>query len=95
MIIDRVRDKPIDTVENTLDEVDSNILVDLLEEVKNTFHWGDIMTTPRKKRIRDKFSVLDDEGKIANTVKLEQKIKRIKIMVKTLLAEIEEIEKQL
>ena len=53
------------------------------------------MTTPRKKRIRDKFSVLDDEGKIANTVKLEQKIKRIKIMVKTLLAEIEEIEKQL
>ena len=38
MIIDRVRDKPIDTVQNTLDEVDSNILVDLLEEVKNTFH---------------------------------------------------------
>lgn len=51
--------------------------------------------TPRQKRIRDKYSKLDDEGKIADSVKVEQKIKRIKIMVRTLLREIEEIEKAL
>jgi|13_taG_2_1085334.scaffolds.fasta_scaffold82081_2 hypothetical protein len=51
--------------------------------------------TPRQKRIRDKYSKLDDEGKIADSVKVEQKIKRIRIMVRTLLREIEEIEKAL
>ena len=51
--------------------------------------------SPRSARIRDNYAGLDDEGKITNTVKVEQKIKRIKIMVKTLLAEIEDIEKTL
>mgnify|MGYP001257198669 CR=1 FL=1 len=53
------------------------------------------MVTPREKRIRDKYSRLDDEGKVADAVKVEQKIKRIKMMVKTLLSEIEDIEKAL
>ena len=53
------------------------------------------MISNREKRIREKYSRLDDEGKVADAVKVEQKIKRIKIMVKTLLAEIEDIEKAL
>lgn len=51
--------------------------------------------SPRERRIRAKNSELDDEGKIADSIKIEQQIKRIKIMVKTLLGEIEDIEKQL
>ena len=46
--------------------------------------------TPRRARIRDNYEGLGDEGKIANTVNVEKKIKRIKIMVRTLLAEIED-----
>ena len=53
------------------------------------------MASYREKRIREKYSNLDDEGKITDSIKVEQKIKRIKIMVKTLLAEIEDIEKTL
>ena len=51
--------------------------------------------TPRRARIRDNYEGLGDEGKIANTVNVEKKIKRIKIMVRTLLAETEDIEKAL
>ena len=51
--------------------------------------------SPRERKIREKYSKLDDEGKIADSIKIEQQIKRIKIMVKTLLGEIEDIEKQL
>jgi len=54
-----------------------------------------IKESNRKRRIRDKYSKLDDEGKIADSVKIEQKIKRIKMMVRTLLKEIEEIEETL
>lgn len=54
-----------------------------------------IRESNRQKRIRDKYSKLDDEGKISDSAKVEQKIKRIKIMVRTLLREIEEIEKTL
>ena len=54
-----------------------------------------IRESNRKRRMRDKYSKLDDEGKIADSVKVEQKIKRIRIMVRTLLREIEEIEKAL
>jgi hypothetical protein len=53
------------------------------------------MTSNREKRIRERYSELDDEGKITDAIKVEQKIKRIKIMVKTLLGEIEDIEKNL
>ena len=56
---------------------------------------GDIMVTIREKRIKEKYSKLDDEGKIADAVKVEQKIKRIKMIVKTLLSVIEDIEKEL
>tara|TARA_A200000159_G_C7100775_1_gene246498 strand:- start:358 stop:519 length:162 start_codon:yes stop_codon:yes gene_type:complete len=53
------------------------------------------MVTIREKRIKEKYSKLDDEGKIADAVKVEQKIKRIKMIVKTLLSVIEDIEKEL